>query len=324
MEKMVLIPQDQYERSKSGNDPKGKKGGEPPDVRLKLLYDEQMKKSAREKNKQEKELDRIQPLLALQSSNLAEVLRNIPQGKQLSANFILRILSRLPKVSIVRNFITIDGEPLNDTASQIVEQIIDNGVIGTEHVIQALRKGHLTYPKILPGSSSKKKPNPPLSLPLTQPSLNDSKDSFHSFSEENTPYLPKSSTPKRNDSRYFSTNEDDDWSDEDKIIKSIKRPNLGRSPVKGSSPKKRYRPDRPPPRRSPVKSPAKNPPSKVSGKESPMKLRLNPKKTLKGAHLTPPKSKKTTSTSSPKSAFEKLVDKRKERENGGQKWATFE
>ena len=58
----------------------------PDDVKLKLFYDHQARKAAKQKNREETEAaqlqKRIQPLLALHSGNLAEVLKKFPQDKQ--------------------------------------------------------------------------------------------------------------------------------------------------------------------------------------------------------------------------------------------------
>ena len=104
------------------------------------------------------------------------------------------MLSRLPKVSIVRNYITIDGEPLKETASEIVTDIINNNVVGSQAVIEALRTGKIkTTPAIKASTKAyrnvkKKTSTPLLSKPSTsrvRPSLvTDDEGEFHSFSEE--------------------------------------------------------------------------------------------------------------------------------------------
>ena len=131
----------------------------PDDVKLKLFYDHQARKAAKQKNREETEAaqlqKRIQPLLALHSGNLAEVLKKFPQDKQAQANFILLILSRLPKVSIVRDYLTIDGEPLKEPAHQIVTDIMNNGVTGSQKVIEALRRGVKKTPTTSSPSASK-------------------------------------------------------------------------------------------------------------------------------------------------------------------------
>ena len=56
----------------------------PDDIRVKLLYDDQMKKSAREK--QRLEHSSMVPLLGMQNQELSQVLSFIPADKQVKAN----------------------------------------------------------------------------------------------------------------------------------------------------------------------------------------------------------------------------------------------
>ena len=194
MEKMYLIPSDKYN---SMNHSSGKKVENlPDDVKIKLLNDEKMKKKAVEKLKKEKTLASLQPLLALQSANIADVLKKIPVDKQVQANFLLQMISRLPKLSIVRNRITIDGEPLREEADQIVEDMIDNGITNTKAIVKALsgiiptqRQSRSTARGALPSTIKKKKRKK-----RTQRESDDDDDEerFHTFNDEIRPLIEES------------------------------------------------------------------------------------------------------------------------------------
>ena len=193
MEKMYLIPSDKYN---SMNHSSGKKVENlPDDVKIKLLNDEKMKKKAVEKLKKEKTLASLQPLLALQSANIADVLKKIPVDKQVQANFLLQMISRLPKLSIVRNRITIDGEPLREEADQIVEDMIDNGITNTKAIVKALsgiiptqRQSRSTARGALPSTIKKKKRK----KRTQRESDDDDEERFHTFNDEIRPLIEES------------------------------------------------------------------------------------------------------------------------------------
>ena len=201
MEKVYMIPEDQYISMKNNKDDQeggallSTKSKDPPDVQMKLFHDEHSKNQARRWNKEAEDANkRIQPLLALHSSHIEEVIKNIPDNQRANANFVLQVLSRLPKVAIVRNYIAIEGEALREPASTIVQDIIANGVVNSQKIIEAMRKG--------------KKRTAPASPRSNLPSLNETIDSrrggtpadstFESFSDEINPLVtstPAASTP---------------------------------------------------------------------------------------------------------------------------------
>ena len=180
----------------------------PDDVKLKLFYDNQARKAAKQKNQEEAEAaqlqKKIQPLLALHSANIAEVLKKFPQDKQAQANFILLILSRLPKVSIVRDYLTIDGEPLKEPAHQIVTDIMNNGVTGSQKVIEALRRGVKKTPTTTSPSSLPSTSRVPASVrrkvraDVTEGEDDDSFKSFEDFDDEMQSFVSDSAfkTPR--------------------------------------------------------------------------------------------------------------------------------
>ena len=206
MEKVYMIPEDQYISMKNNKDDQeggalfSTKSKDPPDVQMKLFHDEHSKNQARRWNKEAENANkRIQPLLALHSSHIEEVIKNIPDNQRANANFVLQVLSRLPKVAIVRNYIAIEGEALREPASTIVQDIIANGVVNSQKIIEAMRKG--------------KKRTAPASPRSNLPSLNETIDgslgrtsadsTFESFSDEINPLVtstaaastPAASTP---------------------------------------------------------------------------------------------------------------------------------
>ena len=342
---MIMVSAERLESLKKGkmnhpNDGKREKQ-QPDDVKLKLLYDEQMRKDGREKHENEKNLNKqLQPLLALQSANMGEVLKSIPHDKQVHGNYILQILSRLPKLSIVRNHITIDGEPLKESASQIVNEIIANGITGTKKVINSMRNS---------------KPTTPARLSKTR---GGDDTTYHSFSEEMEPL--------------FRSMKDEEEDDEESI------PNLSKesessyaSPKATSTPQKRKRSITTP---SPTKrivrkgttktTPSKNIPRKekstsvddiddeettasktISAIKRPRIKRPEKKDEwypLTGRKYTSPQKGNyspirpklrsrqpliASSTSPTKKAYEKLIQKQKKKSQNGKeigKWETFE
>ena len=213
-----MIPEDQYINMKNNknNDQEGgallsSKSKEPPEVQMKLFHDEHSKNQAKQWNKElqtaENVNKRIQPLLALHSSHIEEVIKNIPQNHQAHANFVLQVLSRLPKVAIIRNHITIEGEVLQESASSIVQDIINNGVISSRKIIEAMRQGKKRTESLTPSRSND---TPSRSIDTSSrsgiPSLNSSSrrratnsSTFQSFSEVMNPLF--ASTPSSTSSR---------------------------------------------------------------------------------------------------------------------------
>ena len=216
-----MIPEDQYINMKNNknDDQEGgallsSKSKESPEVQMKLFHDEHSKSQAKQWNKEletaENVNKRIQPLLALHSSHIEEVIKNIPQNHQANANFVLQVLSRLPKVAIIRNHITIEGEVLREPASSIVQDIINNGVVSSRKIIEAMRQGRKRTVSLTPSQSSIMTPSrikSPSSVSRSGiPSLNTSSrrkaensSSFQSFSEVMNPLF--SSTPSSISSR---------------------------------------------------------------------------------------------------------------------------
>ena len=97
---------------------------DPPDIQDRKLIDSKLKESAIEVNKEKRDAQnmrkKLKPLLRMHNEQILEVIRNLEVGKQVPAQFILQVLTRLPKVTILRNRLLIDGEPLEEKASNIV------------------------------------------------------------------------------------------------------------------------------------------------------------------------------------------------------------
>ena len=84
-----MVSPEEYEglkKTKSDYDEEPKKAlTGPDDVKLKLFYDDHARREAKQKNKVEAQLNKIQPLLALHSANIEEVVKKIPADKQAEA-----------------------------------------------------------------------------------------------------------------------------------------------------------------------------------------------------------------------------------------------
>ena len=235
MDRMILVAEDQARGQKMRNKTLNENENEnenqissntADDIRVKLFYDDQMKKSAREKQKLEQSL-LIQPLLGIQSENLSEVLRLIPTKKQVRANFVLQVLARLPKLSVLRNQITIDNEPLTIPANQVIEEIVDNNIYGTQSIIDALRNSKKKGAKKNSSSSS----NSNLSTIGPPPTTPGSSISNLSAIDPppTTPFLASSSMRESWHSLDSDDdNNDDDDDDDDEGALSMSTPTSGR------------------------------------------------------------------------------------------------
>ena len=115
----------------------------PPDVQMRKLNDQYTRTKNKQKNQEIEEMEefsrKLKPILSLHTNSLEEVLKKIPKNQHVQASFLLQVLSRLPKTSIQRDYILIDGEPLPTSASDIVKQMINNGMVGTQNIINAMR-----------------------------------------------------------------------------------------------------------------------------------------------------------------------------------------
>ena len=280
---MIMMNADQYNQIKK-EDKTSKKDA--PDIEEKKFYDNRLKKEARKKNRDEetnrKFNEKIKPLFALYNSDLEQVLKKINPGKKPQANFVLQVLTRLPKVSINQDRLMIDGEPMKEPASRIVTSIVDNGVTGTQSIIKAMQ-----------AKSKRKRRNPTVSPSSTMTSVSSSPTTLSSTRNDETSFMSvkdgsppkKTSTPRKNKSTTSAISlevtdeEDDDDNDDDNddIKISVEEP---RSTASGS-PRRKSRPKNVD-ERTPIKLRTRAP-------ETPMKV--SPRKPL-----NPPKKKKRKPT----------------------------
>ena len=149
MEKMRLVPVDQARSMDPASvDPlkKAKSSsadGDGDDVVIAKMQDAFIRKNDRKKILEQKNLDdfakKVKPILSSSADNFQEVLKSFNGDEQALARTILNIIARLPKVSLVKNQLFIDGQIYDADATQMVKDIIKNKITGAESVLQLLR-----------------------------------------------------------------------------------------------------------------------------------------------------------------------------------------
>ena len=81
----------------------------------------------------------MKPLLASNADNMQEVLKSFNGDEQALARTVLNIIVRLPKVSLVKNQLFIDGQIYDTDVTKMVKEIIKNKITGAESVLHLLR-----------------------------------------------------------------------------------------------------------------------------------------------------------------------------------------
>ena len=147
MDKMVLTPAEQYRALKNGsNEPKK----EASDVKMAKFQDsfirEQNAKKITEEQNWENVSSRLKPIFSSQQADVQKMLKSFPSNQQDQAKLVLNLLARLPKVSLSAEQLLVDGQPMTDSLTAIVRDIMRNDVRGVESLIQALRRGQQTIP----------------------------------------------------------------------------------------------------------------------------------------------------------------------------------
>ena len=147
MDKMVLMPAEQYRALKNGsNEPKK----EASDVKMAKFQDsfirEQNAKKITEEQNWENVSSRLKPIFSSQHADVQKMLKSFPSNQQDQAKLVLNLLARLPKVSLSAEQLLVDGQPMTDSLTAIVSDIMRNDVRGVESLIQALRRGQRTIP----------------------------------------------------------------------------------------------------------------------------------------------------------------------------------
>ena len=147
MDKMVLMPAEQYRALKNGsNEPKK----EASDVKMAKFQDsfirEQNAKKITEEQNWENVSSRLKPIFSSQHADVQKMLKSFPSNQQDQAKSVLNLLARLPKVTLSAEQLLVDGQPMTDSLTAIVRDIMRNDVRGVESLIQALRRGQRTIP----------------------------------------------------------------------------------------------------------------------------------------------------------------------------------
>ena len=146
---MYLVPQDEYQFLKEGKDSLK----EASDVKVAKLQDAYIRKrdekEVRENKNWEQLSSRLKPILSVHQAGLQELVKEFPETHQDQAQFLLTILSRLPKVTFSSKRLFIDGQPLKDDIIEIVNDMLNNGIHGVESLISFLRRerdyGEMTF-----------------------------------------------------------------------------------------------------------------------------------------------------------------------------------
>ena len=148
MEKMQLVPVDQARTANAAPEmfdkkPKESTSKEADDVLLARMQDAYIRKNDRKKILEQKNLEdfakKVKPILSSNADNLQEVLKNFNGDEQALARTVLNIIARLPKVSLVKNQLFIDGQIYDADVTQMVKDIIKNKITGAESVLKLLR-----------------------------------------------------------------------------------------------------------------------------------------------------------------------------------------
>ena len=144
---MVLTPAEQYRALKNGsNEPKK----EASDVKMAKFQDsfirEQNAKKITEDQNWENVSSRLKPIFSSQHADVQKMLKSFPSNQQDQAKSVLNLLARLPKVTLSAEQLLVDGQPMTDSLTAIVRDIMRNDVRGVESLIQALRRGQQTIP----------------------------------------------------------------------------------------------------------------------------------------------------------------------------------
>ena len=148
MDKMVLVPAEEYSAIKRKERDDTDASNEASDVKVAKFQDafirKQNAKKIREDENWERLSSRLRPIFASLDHN--EILKKIPSFQVENAKFVLNVLARLPKVTLSGDKLFIDGQPMGESLVTIVDDIVRNDVGGVESLIQSLR-GNSRVPK---------------------------------------------------------------------------------------------------------------------------------------------------------------------------------
>ena len=140
MDKMILMPAEEYKAMK-------KMGAEEEasDVKLAKFQDSFIRKQDAKRIEDDQNWQRLssrlKPIFSTQREDIQEMLKPFPSGQREEAKLVLNLLARLPKVTLSKEQLLVDGQPMRDSLLTIVRDIMRNDVRGVESLIQALRRG---------------------------------------------------------------------------------------------------------------------------------------------------------------------------------------
>ena len=140
MDKMILMPAEEYKAMK-------KMGAEEEasDVKLAKFQDSFIRKQDAKRIEDDQNWQRLssrlKPIFSTQQEDIQEMLKPFPSRQREEAKLVLNLLARLPKVTLSKEQLLVDGQPMRDSLLTIVRDIMRNDVRGVESLIQALRRG---------------------------------------------------------------------------------------------------------------------------------------------------------------------------------------
>ena len=140
MDKMILMPAEEYKAMK-------KMGAEEEasDVKLAKFQDSFIRKQDAKRIEDDQNWQRLssrlKPIFSTQREDIQEMLKPFPSRQREEAKLVLNLLARLPKVTLSKEQLLVDGQPMRDSLLTIVRDIMRNDVRGVESLIQALRRG---------------------------------------------------------------------------------------------------------------------------------------------------------------------------------------
>ena len=146
---------DQYNAVKGGAASMQGQGGErkdPDDVAILKKHDAYVRNLNQEKIKEDKnwaELGaRLKPILSTYAKETSEIVNSFPVERQMQVQTILDILTKIPKVTIADKKISINGSLMNESARQVVNDMLENNVYDPASLIKILRgKGQVKKAK---------------------------------------------------------------------------------------------------------------------------------------------------------------------------------
>ena len=155
MDKMYMMNVDQYNAVKGGAASMQGQGGErkdPDDVAILKKHDAYVRNLNQEKIKEDKnwaELGaRLKPILSTYAKETSEIVNSFPVERQMQVQTILDILTKIPKVTIADKKISINGSLMNESARQVVNDMLENNVYDPTSLIKILRgKGQVKKAK---------------------------------------------------------------------------------------------------------------------------------------------------------------------------------